>query len=267
VRARGWLILMSLPAALHAQTPRTAVLYGSVLTDPGDRPVAGAEVLIGPNLVARTVSAGSFILREIPAGIRQVVVRHLGNKPITTIISFSPGDSVGRDFVLDLDVTGLDTIHVVEKALMPPLGLQRMAGFDDRRKMGIGRFVDSTVFQSQQGRRVSDILRSYVSGRIIEYGGKAAISIASGDVSLRPRQLPNGDKMDAAAGAKRACYSQVFVDGMRVYQLAPDRTLFDLNSLSPNDIIGAEFYSGPSGTPAMYGGLGASCGTLLLWTR
>jgi hypothetical protein len=251
------------------QAPRTAVLYGLVLSDPNDHALADAEVVIvttpGTTLVARSDSTGAFILRGIPAGIRQVIVRHLGNKPINTVVNFSAGDSLARDFVLEVDVTSLDTIHVVEKRSMPPLGTMRMGDFDVRKRMGFGRFVDSTVFQAQQGRRVSDILRSYVAGRINEYGGSAAIATRSGDLSFK--EQPSGDTGDYIRGAKRACYSQVFVDGLKMYEPEKGRTLFDLNSLSPNMLLGAEYYSGPSGTPAMYGGLGASCGTLLLWTR
>jgi hypothetical protein len=269
MRALGLLVLVALPLALHAQAPRTAVLYGLVLSDPNDHALADAEVVIvttpGTTLVARSDSTGAFILKGIPAGIRQVIVRHLGNKPINTVVNFTAGDSLARDFVLEVDVASLDTIHVVEKPAMPPLGLMRMAGFDDRRKMGIGRFIDSTVFQKEQSRRLIDILRSYVAVRINEWSGSAAISSRSGNLSIR--QLPSGDLSDKRAGAKPACYSQVFVDGMKVYEPSVGRTLFDLNSLSPNMLIGAEFYSGPAGTPAMYGGLGASCGTLVLWTR
>jgi hypothetical protein len=78
---------------------------------------------------------------------------------------------------------------------------------------------------------------------------------------------PSGDGTDRRRGAKAACYSQVFIDGLRVYYPATDKSLFDINSLTPEMLRGAEFYAGPSTTPAEYSGLGANCGTLLLWTK
>jgi Carboxypeptidase regulatory-like domain/TonB-dependent Receptor Plug Domain len=248
------------------QVARTGVLYGSVLTDPNDRPVSGAEVRVGPTLSARTDSAGEFAIKGISPGAYQVVVRHFGNKAISTEISFSAGDSLGRDFVLSVEIPDLDTVRVAGKAAYPqPAESGRMIGFATRKRMGFGRILDTLVFQREQSRRLSDVLRSYMSASIVDMGSSAAIATRSGALSFR--ELPSGDASDARRGAKRACYSQVFVDGLKVYEPEPGRSLFDINSLSPNQLQGAEFYSGPASTPTQYGGLGASCGTLLLWTK
>ncbi len=273
IRARSLILVFTFlvfgfpPANLSAQqTSRTGILYGSVLTDPNDRPVAGAEVRVGPTLYARTDSAGEFAIKGIPPGVHQVLIRHLGNKPIDTQVSFSPGDSLGRDFVLSLEIPDLDTVRVAGKAAYPNVAERgKMIGFATRKRMGFGRILDTLVFQKEQSRRLSDVLRSYMSGTIIDMGSSAAIGTRSGALSFK--ELPSGDATDQRRGAKRACYSQVFVDGLKVYEPEPGRSLFDINSLSPNVLQGAEFYSGPASTPPEYGGLGASCGTLLLWTK
>jgi len=237
-----------------------------VLSDPNDRPIAGADVRVGPTLYARTDSAGEFTIKGIPPGVHLVLVRHLGNKPIATQINFSAGDSLGRDFVLSLEIGNLDTVRVVGKSADPNLAERgKMAGFAARKRMGFGGIIDTLVFRKEQSRRLSDILRRYMSGTIIEMGSSAAIATRSGALSFK--ELPSGDASDASRGAKRACYSQVFVDGLKVYEPELGRSLFDINSLSPNVLQGAEFYSGPASTPPQYGGLGASCGTLLLWTK
>jgi hypothetical protein len=256
------------PVGVSAQQmSRTGILYGSVLTDPNDRPISDAEVRVGPTLSARTDSAGEFAIKGIPPGAYQVVVRHFGNKPISTEISFSAGDSLGRDFVLSVEIPDLDTVRVAGKTAPNPveLGRMRMTGFDVRKRMGFGRILDTLDFQKEQSRRLSDVLRSHMAATIIEMGSSAAIATRSGNLSFK--ELPSGDASDARRGAKRACYSQVFVDGLKVYEPEPGRSLFDINSLSPNQLQGAEFYSGPASTPPEYGGLGASCGTLLIWTK
>lgn len=85
--------------------------------------------------------------------------------------------------------------------------------------------------------------------------------------ALNPSAQPSGDKGDRMRGAGVACYAQVYLDGVRVYTPAPDTKLFDVNTLQPGALKGVEFFAGPGETPAQYSGTGASCGTLLLWTK
>jgi hypothetical protein len=262
-----FLLLGLLPAGLSSQPgPRTAILYGSVLTDPGDRPVAGAEVRVGPTLSARTDSAGDFTIVGIPAGVHQVLVRHVGHQPIATVFVFAPGDSLGRDFVLSLEIPTLDTVRVARKSPYPnPIERGKMGGFDERSKTGIGHFLDTLVLQKEHSRPLSDILNSHMAATIIEMNNTAAIASSRGALSLR--EQPSGDGSDRSRGARRACYSQVFIDGLRVYQPELEKPLFNINSVSPDMLQGAEFYSGPGSKPSQYSGEGASCGTLLLWTK
>jgi hypothetical protein len=143
-----FLALGLLPLPLSGQQPaRSAVLYGSVLTDPNDRPVTGAEVIVSPSLSARTDTAGEFVIHGVRPGVYQVVVRHVGNAPLTAVMEFSPGDSLGRDFVFAVEATQLDTVRVVEKAVPDFIRLGKMAGFEERKKNGFGEFFDSTVFE------------------------------------------------------------------------------------------------------------------------
>jgi hypothetical protein len=264
-RAFAFLVLGLFPARLTAQQVLPpAILYGSVLTNPGSRPIAAAEVRVGPTLYTRTDSAGAFTIRGIPAGVYQVVVRHFGNQPIATQLSFSPGDTLGRNFMLSVAAQDVDTVRVVGSST-DPVELGKMAGFAERRTKNAGLFLDTLVFQKEQWRRLGEILRSYRLGMVIQYGSSAAIASRSGAVTFR--QLPHGDATDQRRGAKPACYSQVIVDGVRLYEPSGSNSLFDLNSVSTNALQGAEFYSGPSSTPAEYGGASASCGTLLLWTK
>ncbi len=72
--------------------------------------------------------------------------------------------------------------------------------------------------------------------------------------------------------ASSPCYMQVFVDGNRVY--APDANGGpgphpppDLSQILARDIVGVEVYRGAAETPLQFSGLGAACGTLVLWTR
>lgn len=258
------LIVGLLPIALPGQqATRPAVLYGSVLTDPNDRPVSGAEVIVSPTLSARTDSVGEFTIKGVPAGAYQVVVRHVGNAPLSALLAFAPGDSLGRDFVLAVDATQLDTVHIVAPAGTDFIRLGKMAGFEERKKNGFGTFFDAATIESQHERRLSEIIQSRAQVRVMQLGSGAAIATRRG-VSLNG---PSGDGTDRRRGAKPACYSAVWIDGLRVYYPATDKSLFDINSLTPDMIQGIEYYPSSATTPTQYAGLGANCGTLLIWTK
>jgi hypothetical protein len=258
------LILLMIPGALPGQrAPKTAVLYGSVLTDPNDRPLAGAEVVVSPSFATRTDSAGDFIIRNITPGVHEIRVRHLGNAPLISFLTFEAGDSLGRDFVLDPEITRLDTVHVTAPAVSDFIRLGKMAGFAERKRLGFGAFLDSTVFGAERGRRLAEILQTHLQVRVMRYGSASAIATRRGT----SMSVVSGDRADRLRGAKPACYSQVFLDGMRVYQPLRDVGLFDVNSVPAESIQAIEYYASPASTPAQYGGLGANCGTLLLWTK
>ena len=258
------LIVGLIPIALSSQqTKRPAVLYGAVLSDPNDRPVAGAEVIVSPTLSARTDSAGDFTIKGVPPGAYQIVVRHVGNAPLSALLAFAPGDSLGRDFVLAVDATQLDTVHIVAPGVSDFVRLGKMAGFEERKKDGFGTFFDEATIESQHNRRLSEFIQSKAQVRVMQLGSGAAIATRRG-VALN---APSGDGTDRRRGARPACYSAVWIDGLRVYYPAADKSLFNINSLSPDMIQGIEYYPSSATTPTQYAGLGANCGTLLIWTK
>jgi hypothetical protein len=75
-------------------------------------------------------------------------------------------------------------------------------------------------------------------------------------------------------GVKRACYSQVWLDGMlmnrqvtngpRGQRVSPP---FDVNTIPPTQIEAVEFYATPAQTPQKYSGFGSACGVLVIHTR
>lgn len=201
------------------QARHDAVVFGSVLSDPNDKPVADAEVLVSPGHSTRTNATGEFRIAGIAPGQYTVLVRHLGHTAISLPLTLAPGDTVARDFVLALGVAMLDTTRVSGRVMLRSgISLGKMAGFYDRRKQHIGNSVDSTVLENEKSQPLSEIFRSHFPIQVINMMGGAA-AMAS------PR-------------------------GMVVGALK-----------------GVEFFAGPGETPAQYSGTGASCGTLLLWTK
>ncbi len=128
--------------------------------------------------------------------------------------------------------------------------------------------MDSTTLRQESYRKLGDILLAHLPVHVLVVDGSGYVASPRGMVaSLDPTGQPAGDASDQQRGAHAACYAQVILDGVRVYQPEKDERLFDVNTISPTERQAVEFVPGPAETPAEYGGTGASCGTLVLWTK
>lgn len=68
-------------------------------------------------------------------------------------------------------------------------------------------------------------------------------------------------------GARKACYSRIYIDNQPIYSARNGEPLFDIRTIIPSEIEALEYYSNPAQTPARYSQLGATCGVLVIWTR
>jgi Outer membrane cobalamin receptor protein len=250
------------PLIIGNQVPAGSTLLGLVRDDAQPaRPIPNAEVRI-QNLIARTDSSGRFTLTGVPSGNQSVVVRRVGFVQLRTSVDFSGPKPLGRIFVLSPTRTELDTVEVRANRVLP-----YFEGFEDRRLHGVGSYITRARFEKERDRKTSDILRSLPGLRVVTMtGGDAAVASARSDGQLGTASK-GGDASDKARGAGKACYVQIFVDGVRVFAPAPGAPLFNINTLTPNVIEGVEYYRGPAETPVQYTTSQSECGTLLIWTR
>lgn len=252
---------------------QTTVRGRVVANDSTRAPVAGAQLnfpRLGVGLV--TDSVGRFIVRLDSQGTYALVARAVGFKPETTIVQ------------ADVDAIEISDIRLVR--LPQVLGevlvegesesiVSRISGFEERRKVGIGTFIDRAMLDKLNNMRTANILATRVPGLYVLHGraGKSwAISSRapfgsggafgkSGVVALDP--------MDARAGAKpNQCYLDVYLNGAMVYNSkASQMPLFDLNSISPDQIESIEVYTGASQIPTQFNRTGAGCGVMVIWMR
>jgi hypothetical protein len=181
--------------------------------------------------------------------------------PYRETVTLGATDRIERDFLLKRAVNTLAEVEV--KAAAVPVDM-RLAEFEDRRKIGLGKFLSQEVLAKAQGRKLADVLRSQVAGlRPVAMGSSAAMMSTRGASSFR---MPSGDAMDRRRGATQQCYVQVIVDGMLRYRGQQNESLFDINSIAPDQLAGVEYHT-LSSTPSQYTSGGAACGTLILWTR
>ena len=226
------------PLAAHSQG---SAFTGRVLTDSGVA-ITGAEVAL-PALqrTQRTNEKGEFAFSSVPAGKHVVGVRMLGFVPKVDTLEVADAGEVRLDFRLaKIDAT-LPEVSVTTSLLD-----RKLAEFHERRRIGIGRFLDSAEFANARGTRTSDRLKK-LPGLMI--GGERFLSDA---YVLSTR---------GGSGFQRsACRAAIWLDGIRLNN-------FSVNQLDPNMIAAVEWYAGPGSVPAKFNVTSAVCGVLVIWTR
>jgi len=239
---------------------RVAVFSGAVLTDSSARPIAGAEVTL-PELSkgVLTNEEGGFRMTQVPPGRHRVQVRRLGFGPLDTTITFAASQTVERRIYLRRVVT-LDSVSVVAERVV-------IRSFEEHRNIGLGHFFTREELAKQEGRKLSEILEQTSGVRVAQgQGNHAWIATSRGQRSLSPTD--SLDPSDIRTGANPyLCYAQVYVDRQIVYRHRPGEPLFDINSISPDQIEAIEYYASPAQTPAEYTALGSQCGVVVIHTR
>lgn len=225
-----------------------------MLSTESGSPVAGASVTV-PGLArqTRTDSMGRFVLNALRVGEQELVVQAVGFAPARALVTITAGPPL--EVEVDLDPLPRELQRVVTVA---PGGAARniaYAEFEERRAMGLGRFLTREALVREEGRALDALLRARVPGlRIWDVGSARVAGSSRGNISI----LPRGDGR---------CFVQVIVDNVIRYQPGGTHPPFDLRSLDPAMIAGIEFHT-PSSTPAEFNrGSTAACGTLLIWLQ
>jgi hypothetical protein len=245
-------------------------IRGRILADGGRAGVPDARIAL-PRLGLEAVSdsAGNFRINGIRPGEYALVLRAVGFRPETTSVEIDPDLVIVRDFTLRPAVTSLPEQRI--EGEQSPAFTGKMGAFNERRKLVNGNFIDRSMIEKdeERGMRTGDVLAKVPGVRVIR--GQSKAWIASG------RAINNGGRVfgrgsggpsraDLIAGARPACYMDVYLDG--VHLASGDSTdLFDVNSLQLSAIEGIEVYTSASQVPAQYNKTGRGCGVMLIWTR
>ncbi|MCL4865927.1 MAG: carboxypeptidase-like regulatory domain-containing protein [Gemmatimonadales bacterium] len=240
--ASAWIAasLLCLPvlSPLHSQVVATGVV-----TDASTKlPLAGVEVLIdGHNRPALTDAQGRFLIQRVPDGNRVVLFRLVGYRPVRTMAAFKRGDTTVVNGIMIGLAVQLDSVLVrgtTERFRGMGMGLE---AFEERRKMGFGIFLDSTLLRRNEHRELGDLLR--------------------GEPGINVTRVRGGGWLIYAGRGSQRCLSQLYVDGIKF----PKGTSTDMVTVS--NLVAVEVYRSAAGVPLEYGGMTAACGVVLLWTR
>ena len=231
----------ALPGRAPAQDPLSPGVISISVRDSLGRSIAGAELLVeGTTVRGVTDERGEIRFTAVRGGPATVRIRRLGFQPVTL------------DVIVDQRVpaASIITLTPIAQRLAPIIvkgGTNytgRMAGFYQRRDLGIGHFLSREKLEHDNPSQLTDVFR-----RI------PGVQITS------TRFIRNAVRF---RGNGTACWPLVWLDG------APLPTAeFDLDFLSPSSIEGIEVYSGVSQIPPQFmgsRGLG-SCGVIVVWSR
>jgi hypothetical protein len=155
----GVALCAGLAAPLCAQTPAATSLFTARILDARtERPIAEASILLpGLERTARSDARGNLRLTQLPAGKHIALVQAVGYDSLLFAIDVAQSDTAEAELMLTPITQQLETVKVEATGGMRAA---RMAEYEDRKKVGLGVFMDSTVFQEITGRPLADVLRS-----------------------------------------------------------------------------------------------------------
>lgn len=242
------------------------VLVGMVRSESDGSPLPGVEVVLsGTGLSTLTGTTGRFVIQGPPAGIHELFFRSVGFLPVRMQVAIDGRDTIRANVSLIRGDVRLPTIDV-EGTIPRPKGVG-IEAFEERRRLGFGKFYEATELRQMEHLRLDDLLRR-------KGGVEVQPKMVDGQriwVALNPYRRTNGGVL--------ACAMQVYLDGSKIGTggwignrradlgtwegaYPPDLRQFELSSLEA-----IEVYRSTAQVPTEYGGATASCGVLLLWSR
>lgn len=222
--------------SLQAPLSGRAVIRGKV-TNAGGVPVPEARVSVqGSDASTATNTDGSFTLTGVPAGTQAVLVRRVGYTPVEIpmdVKSRTPNEMTVR---LGRYTPVLATVDVKAKQT-EAIGSN---GFEKRRSMGMGKYMDEDQITNIGPSFTSDVLRRIPGLSVSGSGGMANITTTRGNGCVRYLI----DRNPVNAGGQS-------ID----------------NLINSQDVSQIEFYQ-PSETPLeLSSGSNSGCALLVIWTK
>ena len=232
-----------------AQRTRSFGTIDGVVSDTNLVPLHAAFVsILGTAVRVGTGPNGRFRITRLPAGEYLLVVKRVGYRPVSSVIDVSASDTLRVSYTLaevPKEVTTLGPVVVTE-----PSNSERLAGFDARRKLGVGSFLTLDQINKANTVYTTELMRKFPSVNVSPDNS----SVITQYYALSAREGGNP--------TTGACPMQVYLDQV------PLPTPFNLDLLpTPKDLYGIEVYSGASTIPPQFNGFNRGCGVILVWTK
>ena len=223
-------------AAVGSQNVRRAVITGKV-TNAGGVAVDGARVSVqGSTSSTATGADGRFTLTGVLPGTQSVLVRRVGYSPVETPLDVTLGQPNEMTVRLGTYAPTLSRVDVKAKA--DPL---EATGFERRRKMGFGRYMDMDAIAASHPTYTSDILRRVPGIQILGSGSSATISTTRSNGCVKVMIDDNTVSVDG---------------GQTIDQI-----------VGAQDVVAVEFYNSVDVPMELSSGNLNGCALLVLWTK
>jgi hypothetical protein len=238
-----WSLLCAASFQAGAQVHTLRGAIDGFVTDTALVPLDGATAAIStPQIEVRTGENGRFRITGLLPGVYPIVVRRVGYRPVSTIVSVRDTDTTRISFGLTPSPVTLEKVSVDASSVAPSL-----QDFESRRRLGRGQFLTESQIRALNFPGTIDLLRTFQSLAISKNG-----------------------ILNTRGFGYQACPYRIFVDGIVV-------ATRDLETVLPNpaELFGIEVYANSAMVPLQYatfgasgnGPGGASCGVILLWSK
>ena len=247
--ARGpWTALLALLLLLPASSASAQVVSGRLLDGSTRNPISDGRVqLLDPDgtVVATDESdaSGGFRLEAPGPGDYYIRGERLGYTSRTDgVLELGEGGQLTIEFYLRAAPIQLDTVRATVEGWRVERHLESQ-GFYERLDQGFGHFITPEDLSRIRPADPSDLLRNIPGARVFDgWPSRSVYFRVMGDY----------------------CEPRIFVDGIEVNDMAPGAALGEVVEVEA--VSGIEVYNRPSSVPLQYGGTGASCGLILVWT-
>ena len=257
-------ILLFVAALPDAASGQRLVAHGVVYRDTTQVAVPDALVTISRlGKDTRSNAAGEFRFDSLPSGVWAVLIQKPGFTPTTDSLVV-PSGSRPVEYRLKPLPQELATVTTTAAAgAMSP----NLRAFEERRLKRLGAYITPEQLRRMDSKKLSEILRTVSGAQIIHYGGEYYLASSRGTPTVskgRGTAMPLARASDDRS--PRACWVQIFMDGLRLY-VGNLGDVPDLAQFEGRQFEAIEFYRGPAVTPTEFNLIGATCGTLVLWSR
>ena len=208
----------------------------------GDQPLVNARVTVwGSGLETRSASDGRFVLSGLPTGSYLLETTAIGYQPSREIIALRADATVTATTRLERLLV-LDTVQVraQRRRLLGPT----MAGFEERRQRGFGKFLGPEELSQRVESQTSDFFANMAGVRVVPGAG--------------------GDRVLLRGDFRGSCVPTVFIDGIRIPN--PDGQDSVNDYVSAMDIRAIEVYVTAVTRPPEFAIGTSTCGSIVIWT-
>jgi hypothetical protein len=228
------------------QRPATGTVMGVVRGRNGSL-ISGSSVLaVGTQSRVEADREGRFTFSDVSAGSRIFEARAIGYRPVQLQTTIPPGGTSRLEFIMGEQVQVLDPIVVAGSSYLATIG------FDRRRKLSQGHYLDENDIERTGATRTEEIFRS-VPGVLLRPVGMGYVV-----------EFQRGQGQTTNPRLRNYCQPSYFIDGS-YFPLPPNAAI--TLPMVPAEILAVELYSNTFSAPLQYQRRDSSCGVILIWTR